>query len=179
MTVIDTRVDIDNTTSGLNFATKRPRTAILRDQARVLRTVYDPANYYDRLLRTALQLGPNLRHRTRLVERLKMVWGFLRLSAKAGFNLRTGPLYWQTLFTVLATNPKAVQAAASMAALYLHFGEQSKFVVDLLERKVAEIERRGEEDYNAQMIAGAAPDRGRRADGQPGLGVGRPHVQAV
>jgi hypothetical protein len=155
MLINDARVDVDNTTSGLNFATNRPRTAILRDQARVLSTVYDPANYYDRVLRTALQLGPNLQHRPRPVDAFKLARAFLRLSARAGLILRTGPLYWKTLLTVLAANPKAIQATVSMAALYIHFGKQSEFVVDLLERKVAEIEQCGEADYNAQMIAGS------------------------
>jgi radical SAM superfamily enzyme YgiQ (UPF0313 family) len=160
----DAAVDIDNTTSGLNFATSRPRTAILRDQAKVLRTIYAPANYYDRVLRTALQLAPNTRYRLGFADALRLAWGFVKMSVRIGFSLRTGPLYWKTLVTVLAVNPKALEAAVSLAALYIHFGEQSRFVLNLLERKIAEIDGRGEENYNAQMIAADRPfDRPRAA----------------
>jgi radical SAM superfamily enzyme YgiQ (UPF0313 family) len=153
----DAQLEIDNTTSGLNFATSRPRTDILRDQAQVLRTVYDPANYYARVLRTALDLAPDYRYRPGFVAALKLVWAWLKVSVKVGLNRRTGPLYWKTLFTVLAANPRAAQAAISMAALYVHFGQQSEFVIDMLERKIADIERSGEKEYNERMIAGIVP----------------------
>ena len=61
------------------------------------------------------------------------------------------------MFTVLALNPKAASIAVSNAALYIHFREQSAFVVDMMERKIEQIEGRGEEAYNRQMIAGIAP----------------------
>jgi radical SAM superfamily enzyme YgiQ (UPF0313 family) len=154
MTVHDAEVEIDNTTSGLNFSTARPRTAILRDQAKVLRTLYDPAHYYERVLRTALQLAPNFRYRPGFVAALKLAWACLKVSVKVGLNRRTGPLYWKTLFTVLATNPRAAQAAISMAALYIHFGRQTEFVTRMLERRIVDIERCGEEDFNRRMIAG-------------------------
>jgi hypothetical protein len=156
MTIDDAEVEIDNTTSGLNFATARPRTTILRDQAKVLRAVYDPARYYDRVLRTALQLAPHPCYRPGFVDALKLAWAFVKVSARAGFNRRTGPSYWRTLFTVLAANPGAAQAAISMAALYIHFGAQSEFVTRMLEARVADIESCGEEEYNECMIAGIA-----------------------
>ena len=109
------------------------------------------------MLRTALQLAPTPRYRPGLVRALKMAWILLKISAKVGFNRRTGLLYWKTLFAVLAANPKAAQAAIGMAALYDHFDKQSEFVMDMVERKIAEIESCGEEDYNARMIAGIAP----------------------
>jgi hypothetical protein len=74
------------------------------------------------------------------------------VSVKAGCNLRTGPLYWKTLFTVLAVNPKAAEAAISMAALYIHFDAQAQYVIERLQREIAEIDERGEQDYHAQMI---------------------------
>jgi radical SAM superfamily enzyme YgiQ (UPF0313 family) len=157
MTVRDTAREIDNTTSGLNFATVRPRTAVLRDQVAVLRAVYDPQRYYERVLRTALQLAPQLRYRPGPLRALKLAWSFLKVSARAGLNRRTGPLYWKTLLTVLALNPRAAEAAISNAALYIHFGQQSAFVIDMLEHKIVEVEGRGEANYNRQMIAGLAP----------------------
>jgi radical SAM superfamily enzyme YgiQ (UPF0313 family) len=152
MTVSDTEAEIDNTTNGLNFATSRSRTAILRDQAKILRTVYSPTSYYERVLRTALQLAPSLRYRPGFVRTLKLAWALLKVSVTVGFNLRTGPLYWKTLVTVLAVNPRAAEFAISMAALYVHFDVQAEFVIERLQHEIAEVEECGEEDYNEQMI---------------------------
>ncbi len=162
---IDGLVDIDQTTSGLNFATARPRAAILEDQAKVLRHIYDPVRYYDKVLLTALQLKPANRHRPGFGEALKLVRAFVRLSLKAGTHHRTGRLYWKTLFLVLMRNPAAIDAAASLAALYLHFAKQSYYVTGVLEKAARHVRRVGEERYNAQMVAG--PATGRTAKDNP------------
>jgi radical SAM superfamily enzyme YgiQ (UPF0313 family) len=151
--VADPTVDVDQTTGGLNFATTRPRAAILRDQARVFRHIYDPAQYYERILRTAIHLVPNRRYRPGFARALKLAWAFLRVSAKAGLNPRTGLLYWKTLLQVLISNPSAAEAAVSMAALYIHYARQSEFVIHTLEGKVAHVESCGEESYNRSMMA--------------------------
>lgn len=152
--VTEGSADVDQTTGGLNFATARPRTAILRDQVRVFQQIYDPARYYARILSTAAHLELRRRHRPGLKGSLKLALGFLRVSARAGLNLRTGPLYWKTLILVLAMNPRALDVAVSMAALYVHYAKQSAFVIETLEDKIAEIERHGEDSYNQSMISG-------------------------
>jgi len=152
--VEDTSVDIDQTTSGLNFATARPRTDILRDQMDVLRAIYDPQKYYERVLLTATHLRPALRSRLSFAQVPRMVWAFLKVSRRAGLSRRTGPLYWRTLFEVLMRNPRALEAAVSLAAMHVHFFAQSEFVIRTLEEKVATIESCGEENYNRWMILG-------------------------
>lgn len=153
---IDAPFDIDQTTSGMNFATARPRAAILEDQAKVLRHIYSPARYYNRVLRTALGLKPAHRHRVGFGEALKLARGFVRVCIKAGFNHRTGKLYWKTLFLVLARNPVAIDAAVNLAAMYLHFVKQSHYVIGALERAARHVRRVGEERYNTVMVAGPA-----------------------
>jgi radical SAM superfamily enzyme YgiQ (UPF0313 family) len=156
---VDALRDIDQTTSGLNFATARPRAAILEDQAKVLRHIYDPVRYYDKVLLTSLHLKPANRHRPGFGEILRLARAFVRLSMKAGFNHRTGKLYWKTLVLVLVRNPAAIDAAASLAALYLHFSKQSFYAIGVLEKAARHVRRVGEEHYNAQMVAGPAPGR--------------------
>jgi radical SAM superfamily enzyme YgiQ (UPF0313 family) len=151
--VSDGTADVDQTTGGLNYATIRPRAAILRDQARVYRQIYDPAQYYERVLRTATDLVPHHRYRPGFVRALKLAWAFVRVSVKAGLDPRTGLLYWKTLIKVLVRNPKALEAAISMAALYIHYARQSEFVIHALEGKAAHVEGCGEESYNQSMIA--------------------------
>jgi hypothetical protein len=152
--VIGAEVDVDQTTGGLNFATVRPRTAILRDQARVFRQIYHPTRYYERVLRTASCLEPNHRYHPDLARVLKMAWAFLRVSIKAGFNRRTGLLYWKALLRVIARKPRAVEAMVSMAALYVHYSSQSAFVIRTLEDRIAYIEGCGEESYNRSVTVG-------------------------
>ena len=144
-------VDIDQTTSGLNFATTRPRAAILHDYIDILRQVYDPGKYYERILRTVTQLKPAYKRRLSLDHTLALAVAFLKLSIKAGFNPRTGRLYWLTLGRVLLRNPRAIEAAVNLAAMYVHFSEQSDFVIRTLERQVADVETYGEEQYNQLM----------------------------
>jgi len=151
---VDAVLDIDQTTSGLNFATARARADILEDQAKVLRHIYDPVRYYNKVLLTALHLRPSNRHRPGFGEILGLARAFVRLSLKAGFHHRTGRLYWKTLVLVLVRNPPAIDAAASLAALYLHFGKQSYYVTGVLEKTARRVRRVGEERYNATMIAG-------------------------
>jgi len=154
---IDGLVDIDQTTSGLNFATARPRTDILEDQAKVLRHIYDPVRYYDKVLLTALQLRPANRHRPGFGELLRLARAFVLLSLKAGTHHRTGRLYWKTLFLVLMRNRAALDAAASLAALYIHFAKQSFYVTGMLEKAARHVRRVGEERYNKMMVAGSRP----------------------
>jgi hypothetical protein len=158
---VDDAVDIDQTTSGLNFATTRSRTAILQDYMDILRQVYDPKKYYERILLTATQLKPANKNRLSLVQTPKLASAFLKVSIKAGFSRRTGRLYWLTLFRVLVRNPRAVEAVVNLAAMYVHFSRQSEFVIRTLEGKVAEVESLGEESYNQRMII--EPDMAERA----------------
>ena len=137
---------------GLNFVTTRPHTAILGDQAEVLRVVYDPKKYYERVLLTATHLLPAYKSRPSLAQALKLAWGFLKLSNKAGISRRTGSLYWKTLFKILMKNPRAVDAAGRLAVMYLHFSKHSELVIRTLEEKAEYIKGYGEENYNKLML---------------------------
>jgi len=144
--------DIDQTTSGLNFTTIRPRTAIMKNQVEVLQQIYDPKKYYERVLLTATHLKPTYKNRLSFTQAQKLGWAFLKVSAKAGFNKRTGYLYWMTLLKTLMRNPKAVEAVVNLAAIYIHFSKQSEFVIQMLKDKIAYVDSYGEENYNKMMI---------------------------
>ena len=153
LVVTNTRVDIDNTTNGLNFATVRPRTAVLQDQAEVFRHIYDPEKYYDRVLLTATNLVPNYHYRPDFAQSRKRAWAFLKVCGEVGLNRRTGPLYWKALVKVLIRNPRAVDVVVNMAAMYVHFSRQSEFVIGMQEEKVKYVRSYGEKSYNQLMVA--------------------------
>jgi radical SAM superfamily enzyme YgiQ (UPF0313 family) len=54
--------DIDQTTSGLNFITLISRTEILKNFIRVINVIYEPSNYYKRVVFTGLNIRPHYKH---------------------------------------------------------------------------------------------------------------------
>jgi len=139
-TLRDAHTQIDQTSSSLNFITSRPRADILRDYIDVVEYIYRPGNYYKRVIHTGLTLKPDNKYKPDVVTVLKTMKSFIKLCLKAGFNKKTGWLYWKMLFTVLLRNPKAIEAAVSLAAMYIHFNKQTQFIIDLTNREINDIE---------------------------------------
>jgi hypothetical protein len=126
---------------------------------RILRHLYDPKRYYERLMQTVASLKPAYKHRPGTREALTLAFAFFKLCGKAGTARRTTFLYWRALFTILMTNRRALGAAISLAALYMDLSQQSQFVIGLLEEEVAYVDSIGEERY-IEM----ARERGHRAE---------------
>ena len=135
--------EIDQSTSGLNFRTRRPRARVLSDFIDILERIYEPESYFARVLCNGLNLKPAYRYRPDLLTRLKNLRSFLRVSARLGLNVRTGALYRKMFFTVLLKNPRAVEAAVNLAAMYIHFARQKQYVVGELGRSLESMESSG------------------------------------
>ncbi len=142
----------DLATTGLNFATDRPRTEILGDLSRLLRTVYDPRRHAERVMRVSAQLRPSGRHQRPLRERLELAFGFTRFALAQTFR-RGGGTFWGTLARVALTNPGALEAAAGLAVLRAGYAEQSRHYVGALERELARLDGIGEQSHVAAMLA--------------------------
>ena len=143
--------DIDQTTSGLNFITLISRTEILKNFIRVLNVIYEPTNYYKRVVYTGLNIRPNYKHTPNFRTWLIYMRSFLRVCKKAGFNTATGFYYWKMFFTVIFRNPKGIETAVNLAAMFIHFRKQKEYGISLMKHAIDEIEKTGEEDYNAKM----------------------------
>jgi len=52
-TLRETNTELDQTTDGLNFITSRPRIDVLKDYNHVIKYIYDPGHYYERVTYTA------------------------------------------------------------------------------------------------------------------------------
>jgi len=143
---------IDQMTSGLNFTTSRPRLDVLKDYIKVIKYIYDPERYYERVTRTSLNLKPANKYRPGILRMLKSVKALLKVCLKAGFNKTTGWFYWKTLLTVISKNPKAIEAAVNLSAMFIHFHKQSKFIIDLTNDEIRSIESWGEQKYNLLMF---------------------------
>ena len=140
----DEENEFDQTTCGLNFLTERPRLEILQDYRRVLTHIYEPRNYYQRIMRTGRNLRPRGKHKHSFSTKVNMAVSFLRLVRQAGLNRATGPLFWKMLATMLVRNTRALETSTNLAAMYVHFRRQSQFVLEQTRMEIEKIQSFGE-----------------------------------
>jgi radical SAM superfamily enzyme YgiQ (UPF0313 family) len=146
-------IDVDQTTSGLNFITLISRTWILRNFIQVISSIYEPSDYYKRVVFNGLNIRPRYKHSPDFRTRLIYLRSFLRVCNKAGLNRATGFYYWKMLFTVMFRNPKGVETAVNLAAMFIHFQKQKEYGISLIKSMIYEVEKTGEEAYYAKMMA--------------------------
>lgn len=150
--------DIDQSTSGLNFRTKIPRSDIMKNFVSVLDQIYKPENYYKRVIYNGLNLKTKYRHKPNFITWLKYLRSFARVCKNAGFNKRTGYLYWKMFFTVLFKNPGGIEPAVNLAAMYIHFEVQKKYIVTLMNILIQEIEIESEIKFYERMFSDVKPN---------------------
>jgi hypothetical protein len=131
--------DADQCTSGLNYATLRPRADVLRDYREVLSRIYSPAAYFGRARRTGRQLD---RSASRLRQPLRHVLRELRAFGRMAWRLgvrdpEVRVEWWKSVGDVLLHNPAALKIVVSFAALYVHLGPYSADLVKRLDRQIA------------------------------------------
>ena len=148
----DSKTQIDQASSGLNFITVRPRIDILRDFVEVLKYIYEPEHYYERIIRTCKNIKIANKHGHNFVKTLKNLRSFARIVSQVGFNRTTGKLFWKMFFTVLLRNPKAIEWAVSLSAMFIHFYKHSKFIINLTNQQINYIDRNGEDIYNQRRL---------------------------
>ena len=124
----------------------------MKDYIQVIKYIYNPERYYERVRHTSLNLKPVNKYSPGIVRVLKNVKVFLKVCIKVGFNKTTGWLYWKTLLTVISKNPRAIEATVNLAAMFIHFYKQSEFVIDITNDEIRSIESCGEEKYNQLML---------------------------
>ena len=144
----------DHCTTGLNFATARPRRDILMDYKKVLQNVFSPAAYFGRVRKMILTLdrpvlisdpgakpppgkpplriGPVALNDLRLLGRL--VW-------RIALHQPTALWPFAKVFVACARrNPGALEYVGVMAALFLHLGPFSRYVMRSLDGQIAQID---------------------------------------
>jgi len=131
--------DADQCTSGLNYATLRPRADVLRDYRDVLSRIYAPAAYFGRARRTGRELD---RSAHRLRQPLRHVLRELRAFGRMAWRLgvrdpEVRVEWWKSIGDALLHNPSALKIVVSFAALYVHLGPYSAELVKRLDRQIA------------------------------------------
>lgn len=146
-TIRDTTTEIDQMSNGLNFITDRPRIEVLKDYKKIISHLYDPKKYYQRLNYLGKNLKKENKYRAHGHEFKKVFKAFFNLMSIQGFNRETGWLFWKLLITLILKNPKALELTLGMASMYIHFSKHSKFIIDLVEKKIKFLETYGENEY--------------------------------
>ncbi|MFT9440511.1 MAG: B12-binding domain-containing radical SAM protein [Acetobacter papayae] len=128
----------DQCTAGLNFETKRPRRDVLDDYRTVLRTIYAPGAYFDRVRRLGRMLKRTRGHR--------MIKGDLRSFVRLLFRIHnaspgTARQFWRMLLDCALHNPKALPYVVMTSALYLHLGPFARQVVEEIDREITNIDQ--------------------------------------
>ena len=144
--------DIDQATSGLNFLTNTPRTTILGNYSRVIEAIFNPKNYYKRVIYTGLNINARYKHTPGFFTWLVYLRSFFRVCRKAGFSSATGYFYWKMFFTVLFRESKRNKPAVNLAAMYIHFRKQKDYIVKLVGDNITSLEETGEEVFNKKML---------------------------
>ncbi len=150
--------DIDQMTSGLNFATLIPRKEIYQNYITVIDAAFDPANYYRRVIYTGLNIRPKYRHKPNFSTWLVYMRSFLRVCREAGFSKQTGFYYWKMFFTVITRNPMGIEAAVNLAAMFIHFQKQKAYIVTATNKSINALEHLDENAYNQRMTANPTSD---------------------
>lgn len=133
--------DVDQATSGLNFDPLRPRADILEDYAAILRRLYSPRNYFDRVL-LAARLLRRKHWRFGVTRGLgKELVAFIILVRKLGLSRETARYFWRNIFIILFTRPRNFEAAGHLMAMHLHFYKQTPFVLKKLEEEIAKLRK--------------------------------------
>ena len=137
---VDADRDVDQTSSGLNFVPTRPHAEILRDYAKVLEHIYSAKNYYARVKRTGLNLHSYAKHRPSFGTKLRMLWSFMKMSSWVSVTPRVTFLYWITFFRFLFSSPGSLVATVNLAAMYIHFYKQSRFIIKGINKRMEGLE---------------------------------------
>ncbi len=54
--------------------------------------------------------------------------------------------------TVIFRNPKGIEAAVNLAAMFIHFQKQKEYGVSTMNHAIGELEKTGEEAYYERML---------------------------
>ncbi len=131
--------DVDQTTSGLNFATLRPRVEILMDYASIIRKIYSPENYFRRVWKASSLLHRKPRHSPSIRRRLAELVSVTRIVRRLGFKRETARHFWPTLLQIALMRPRNLDPCLHLMAVFLHYRKQSLFVLERTERQIAQL----------------------------------------
>jgi radical SAM superfamily enzyme YgiQ (UPF0313 family) len=142
---------------GLNFDTIRPEREILRDYMTIVRTVFEPSAYCERLRRLSRLLDRSGRPDHVAGSNSKFdVEGIKLLKALIEKMPDERELFWRTFVDCASTNPRAVKYIVMLMVLYLHLGPFARQMVEQMEGRIDEMDRGSYQSPQRKYAAVAA-----------------------
>ena len=133
--------EIDQTTSGINFETVRPRAEILHDYLHVITSIYDDECYFDRVLRLGMSMNIMPKHVMKTGMRVKSIIGFFRLVRIMGFSKKRSRLFWRNIVQLIFRKPSSLETVINLMAMHVHFKNQTGHIAGII---IERIDRLGE-----------------------------------
>ena len=124
---------VDQTVSGLNFITTRPRSEIIKEYQSVIEQIYSPKSYFDRTLKTCKKIRGNSRHLPRPFELKRNLRGLVNVCINLSKEPSTRWLFWRNFFLLLFRGPLAFEHSMRIMGMYLHFKKQSSYLLNKIE----------------------------------------------
>jgi hypothetical protein len=121
---------------GLNFLTIRDRAEVYREYGRVLRNVYGPRQYLDRVLATARRIEPKSRRQAAWPEALRGIRAMIRLAWWMTRQRELRRLYWRNSFIGLAIGLRRFDYMQRMMLMYRHLGPQARHIASLIDGNI-------------------------------------------
>ncbi|MBN1422093.1 MAG: B12-binding domain-containing radical SAM protein [Planctomycetes bacterium] len=128
--------EVDQTTSGINFITKRPRAEVIGDFLHVLREAYSTRRYFDRCLRLARAISVTYAFRPSWRRKLQYAAAFLKIAVKLGLRPSTSYYFWRNIVAILFRRISSLETVVNLMAMYLHFGRQARFIARLMAKNL-------------------------------------------
>jgi radical SAM superfamily enzyme YgiQ (UPF0313 family) len=128
---------VDQTVAGLNFITTRNRFEIFEEYLNVVRTIYAPKAYMDRVLRVGKMLKCKSKHIPRFFEIKRHIPAFFRLSYAMTKSKETRRLYWRNVVQLVRRGPIVFEQTMRVMGIYLHFREQVAYLEQSIKRQIS------------------------------------------
>lgn len=127
---------VDHTSTGLNFITMRDRVDIYRELRTIIKTIYSPQAFMDRVLDTTKRLQFKTKHRPNWWEGKRMLRGFINVASTLIRNPQTRWLYLRNAWKTMWMGIDKFEYAHTTMGGYTHFKRQSDVLVASLDQSV-------------------------------------------
>jgi hypothetical protein len=111
-----------NTSLDLNFIPRMDTTKLIEGYKRILSTIYDPKQYYERALEFLSHYRPHLKQRVKIED----IVAFCNSILRQGIGGRHRFQYWKFLFQAYRRNAAAFSDAVTLAIMGYHFEKVTK-----------------------------------------------------
>jgi radical SAM superfamily enzyme YgiQ (UPF0313 family) len=128
---------LDHCLGGLNFDTIRPRHEILEDYRTILTRVYDPVAFCGRIERMVKLLDTSHQRELADGDRRKNFASLATVYRLINEMPAAREVFWETFKRCQAANPGATRMVLTLMMFYLHLGPYSRFMIDVVERRIA------------------------------------------